>query len=85
MGLPLDLPKGIMMVGLTRSNIHNVKRMAMFGLIVSGRLVSTSWEQAGPTNVIAEIQVGIAAGALWKPEFNFNLINNNWFFWIGVL
>lgn len=29
----------------------------MFGLIVSGRLVSTSWEQAGPTNVIAEIQV----------------------------
>jgi len=31
-------------------------RMAMFGLIVSGRLVSTSWEQAGPTNVVAEIQ-----------------------------
>ena len=31
----------------------------MFGLIVSGRLVSTSWEQAGPTNVVAEIQVEI--------------------------
>jgi len=30
--------------------------MAMFGLIVSGRLVSTTWEQASPTNVIAEIQ-----------------------------
>jgi len=28
----------------------------MFGLIVSGRLVSTSWEQASPTNVVAEIQ-----------------------------
>ena len=35
--------------------------MAMFGLIVSGRLVSTSWEQAGPTNVVAEIQVGVAS------------------------
>ena len=33
--------------------------MAMFGLIVSGRLVSTAWEQATPTNVIAEIQVGL--------------------------
>jgi len=30
--------------------------MAMFGLIVSGRLVSTSWEQLSPTNLIAEIQ-----------------------------
>jgi hypothetical protein len=30
--------------------------MAMFGMIVSGRLVSTAWEQAGPTNVVAEIQ-----------------------------
>jgi len=29
--------------------------MAMFGLIVSGRLVSTNWEQASPTNVITEI------------------------------
>jgi len=30
--------------------------MAMFGLIVSGRLVSTEWEQASPTNVVAEIR-----------------------------
>jgi len=29
--------------------------MAMFGLIVSGRLVSTNWEQVSPTNCIAEI------------------------------
>ena len=36
--------------------------MAMFGLIVSGRLVSTSWEQASPTNVVAEIQVYLAMG-----------------------
>ena len=36
--------------------------MAMFGLIVSGRLVSTSWEQASPTNVVAEIQVLLAMG-----------------------
>ena len=28
----------------------------MFGLIVSGRLVSTEWEQASPTNVVAEIR-----------------------------
>ena len=34
----------------------------MFGLIVSGRLVSTSWEQASPTNVVAEIQVLLAMG-----------------------
>ena len=34
----------------------------MFGLIVSGRLVSTSWEQASPTNVVAEIQVHFATG-----------------------
>ena len=34
----------------------------MFGLIVSGRLVSTSWEQASPTNVVAEIQVHFAMG-----------------------
>ena len=58
--------------------------MAMFGLIVSGRLVSTSWEQAGPTNVVAEIQVGVASmqqlgffletlgpksGVLFRPPF----------------
>ena len=29
--------------------------MAMFGLIVSGRLVSTNWEQISPTNVVSEI------------------------------
>ena len=34
----------------------------MFGLIVSGRLVSTSWEQASPTNVVAEIQVLFVMG-----------------------
>merc|ERR1719445_1809748 len=27
----------------------------MFGLIVSGRLVSTNWEQISPTNVVSEI------------------------------
>ena len=27
----------------------------MFGLIVAGRLVSTSWEQVSPTNLVAEI------------------------------
>ena len=37
----------------------------MFGLIVSGRLVSTSWEQAGPTNVVAEIQVEIWVFGYW--------------------
>ena len=29
--------------------------MAMFGLIVAGRLVSTTWEQISPTNVVSEI------------------------------
>eukprot|EP00090_Calanus_glacialis_P000734 TRINITY_DN10506_c0_g1_i1.p1 TRINITY_DN10506_c0_g1~~TRINITY_DN10506_c0_g1_i1.p1 ORF type:complete len:204 (-),score=61.22 TRINITY_DN10506_c0_g1_i1:53-664(-) len=29
--------------------------MAMFGLIVSGRLVSTNWEEISPTNCVAEI------------------------------
>ena len=29
--------------------------MAMFGLIVAGRLVSTSWEQISPTNLVSEI------------------------------
>ena len=29
--------------------------MAMFGLIVAGRLVSTNWEQISPTNVVSEI------------------------------
>merc|ERR1719431_46670 len=28
----------------------------MFGLIVSGRLVSTAWEQVSPTSLISEIQ-----------------------------
>merc|ERR1712243_68578 len=32
-----------------------VQVLTMFGLIVSGRLVSTKWEQASPTNFIAEI------------------------------
>ena len=27
----------------------------MFGLIVAGRLVSTTWEQISPTNVVSEI------------------------------
>ena len=43
-----------------RRKIIGICRMAMFGLIVSGRLVSTSWEQASPTNVVAEIQVHLA-------------------------
>ena len=29
--------------------------MAMFGLIVAGRLVSTNWEQISPTNLVSEI------------------------------
>ena len=46
----------------------------MFGLIVSGRLVSTSWEQAGPTNVVAEIQVETRVISLCKTGFLFGLL-----------
>ena len=46
----------------------------MFGLIVSGRLVSTSWEQAGPTNVVAEIQVETRVESLCKTGFLFGLL-----------
>ena len=46
----------------------------MFGLIVSGRLVSTSWEQAGPTNVVAEIQVETRVEQLCKTGFLFGLL-----------
>ena len=56
------------MFGVVDSNLSSYQRMAMFGLIVSGRLVSTSWEQAGPTNVVAEIQVERWVGAMCEPE-----------------